>query len=98
MGVRIYDIADVVIRGYVIIVARNGKMSYNQPLLKRASPKKYMGYTAADEIYYRLVQTGTDPKEAAKQAQDATGLSLLTGQRMRTRGFGMTSKDYERSK
>ena len=91
----ISGIVDVVIRGFVIIAGRNGKM---RPLLKRASPKKYMGYTAADEIYYRLVQTGTDPKEAAKQAQNSTGLSLLTGQRMRARGFGMTSKDYERSK
>jgi hypothetical protein len=56
-------------------------------LKQRQSPKQYMGYTEADNIYYQLVQSGMDKKEAAKQAQNKTGLSLLTGRRMKTRGF-----------
>ena len=54
----------------------------------RRSPKRYMGETEADKAYAEGLKQGLDPKTAAKQAQDATGLSLLTGQRMKTRGFG----------
>ena len=62
-------------------------LTYNSRLISRRSPKRYMGYTKADEIYYQSIQQGVSPKEAAKNAQDSTGLSLLTGQRMRSRGF-----------
>lgn len=63
-------------------------MSFNKPLGSRKSPKQYMGQTEADLVYYQLVQGGMDSKTAAKQAQNQTGLSLLTGQRMKSRGFG----------
>ena len=54
----------------------------------RRSPKRYMIPTEADKMFQEGIDKGLDPKMAAKQAQDATGLSLITGQRMRTRGFG----------
>lgn len=62
-----------------MIVVRSGK---------RNSPKRYSGETDADKLYQEGLANGLDPKSAAKAAQAATGLSLLTGQRMRTRGFG----------
>ena len=58
---------------------------------KRRSPKKYLGATPADVEYRKGIESGLTPKEAAKQAQFVTGLSLLTGQRMKTRGFGWQS-------
>jgi hypothetical protein len=52
------------------------------------SPKRYTGETEADKLYMEGLQKGLDAKTSAKQAQQATGLSLLTGVRMKTRGFG----------
>ena len=60
---------------------------------QRSSPKKYSGETDADRIFMTLIQKGVDHKTAAKQAQDATGLSLLTGQRMKTKGYGWQQLD-----
>ena len=54
----------------------------------RRSPKRYMQPTEADKIYQEGLGKGLDKKTAAKQAQAATGLSLITGMRMRTKGFG----------
>lgn len=54
----------------------------------RRSPKRYMGETVADVEYQKGLEAGMTPKDAAKQAQNLTGLSLLTGQRMKTKGFG----------
>ena len=53
-----------------------------------SSPKKYTGETEADKVFMTLIQQGLDHKTAAKQAQASTGLSLLTGQRMKTKGYG----------
>jgi hypothetical protein len=53
-----------------------------------SSPKQYTEPTEADKLYQEGLSKGLDPKTAAKAAQAATGLSLLTGQRMRTKGFG----------
>ena len=61
-------------------------------LRQRKSPKQYTGMTEADEIYAQLVQSGVDKKTAAKQAQNTTGLSLLTGQRMKSKGFGFQTE------
>lgn len=58
----------------------------------RASSKKYTGITKADEMYQELISNGLDPKAAAKQAQNATGLSLITGRPMQSKGFGWQSK------
>lgn len=63
-------------------------------LLRRRSPKRYSGTTEADVHFQAGLKKGLSPKEAAKQAQDATGLSLLTGRRMTTRGFGWTPKMF----
>jgi len=57
-------------------------------VLRRISPKRYSGTTEADKLFQEGLQKGLDAKTSAKQAQQATGLSLLTGQRMKTRGFG----------
>jgi hypothetical protein len=54
----------------------------------RRSPKQYTGETPADKLYQEGLQKGLSPKTAAKQAQIATGLSLLSGQRIKTKGFG----------
>jgi hypothetical protein len=53
-----------------------------------SSPKRYSGVTEADKMFQQGLEQGLDPKTAAKAAQAATGLSLLTGQRMKTKGFG----------
>lgn len=57
-------------------------------LRKRRSPKMYRGITEADKIYQEGIDAGMSPKEAAKAAQFHTGLSLITGQRMKTKGYG----------
>ena len=54
----------------------------------RKSPKTYMQPTEADRLFQEGLAQGLDEKTAAKQAQMATGLSLLTGQRMKTKGYG----------
>ena len=54
----------------------------------RKSPKKYTQPTQADYLYADYLSKGFDKKTAAKQAQEATGLSLITGQRMKSKGFG----------
>lgn len=54
----------------------------------RRSPKRYTEPTEADALYQQGLEQGLDKKTAAKQAQAATGLSLITGQRMKTRGYG----------
>ena len=44
--------------------------------------------TDADILYQQHVAEGLDPKDAAKLAQDKTGLSVVTGKPMTTRGYG----------
>ena len=44
--------------------------------------------TEADKMYTSLVQGGMDKKDAAKMSQDKTGLSVVTGKKMKTRGYG----------
>jgi hypothetical protein len=64
-------------------------MSFNRPLGKRRAP--YVAPrmpTEADILYHGFIAEGKDPKDAAKMAQDKTGLSVVTGKRMKTRGFG----------
>ena len=50
--------------------------------------KRYTGQTEADKLYQEGIENGMTPKDAAKTAQFHTGLSLITGQRMKTKGFG----------
>ena len=57
-------------------------------MLSRKSPKQYTQPTQADVLYQKGLEDGLDEKTAAKQAQAATGLSLITGQRMKTKGYG----------
>lgn len=59
-------------------------------LQARRSPKKYMGITEADLAYAEGLKQGLDAKAAAKQAQMKTGLSLLSGRPIKSRGFGQT--------
>ena len=54
----------------------------------RPTNKRYTQPTVADIAYAEGLAKGMDKKTAAKQAQAATGLSLITGQRMKTKGFG----------
>ena len=56
-------------------------------LTKRQSNKQYTIATEADVEYQRLLNEGIDIKTAAKQAQFKTGLSLITGKPMKTRGY-----------
>ena len=56
-------------------------------LLQRKSNKGYVGSTIADEEYTKLRLEGKDEKDAAKLAQQRTGVSLITGRPMKTRGF-----------
>ena len=44
--------------------------------------------TAADKMYEELVGNGWTKKDAAKQAQDKTGISVVTGMPMKSRGYG----------
>ena len=44
--------------------------------------------TAADKMYEELVGKGWTKKDAAKQAQDKTGISVVTGMPMKSRGYG----------
>lgn len=53
----------------------------------RRSSKKYSGETAADKAFQAGLEAGLDAKTAAKQAQATIGLSLISGQRMRSKGF-----------
>jgi hypothetical protein len=48
----------------------------------------YVPPSAAKREYDRLIATGMEAKEAAKQAQERTGLSIRTGKPMKTRGYG----------
>lgn len=58
--------------------------------MRKRSPKKYIGTTEADIAYYQGLASGLDAKTAAKQAQLKTGLSLLTGKPIVSKGFGQT--------
>jgi hypothetical protein len=51
------------------------------------SPKQYVGQTVADVEYTKLRLQGLDAKSAAKMAQERTGISLISGKRMTTKGF-----------
>jgi len=56
-------------------------------LLRRSSNKQYTGTTIADTEYERLIAEGADQKTAAKQAQLKTGISLISGRPMKSRGY-----------
>lgn len=51
--------------------------------------------TPCDMRYIELVQQGMTPKDAAKIAQAETGLSKVTGQSMKSRGFGWQQKLFK---
>lgn len=55
-------------------------------------PKKYIGTTKADEVYQNLINSGLDSVTAAKQAQMTTGISLITGLPIKSKGYGWQSK------
>lgn len=46
----------------------------------------------AYEIYERLVKTGMEPKDAAKQAQQTTGIALRSGQPIKSKKVSFSSK------
>jgi hypothetical protein len=71
-------------------VVAKSRIALNKPLKARRSPKTYMGITEADLEYHQGLQRGLDEKTAAKQAQLKTGLSLLTGRPVKTKGFGVS--------
>lgn len=56
-------------------------------LRRNNSPKQYVGQTVADEEYTKLRLEGKDAKDAAKLAQQRTGISLISGRRIMTKGF-----------
>ncbi len=70
-------------------------MSFNKPLHRNPPriPSRIM--TPADKIYRQLVLEGFDPKQAAKRAQAETGLSVVTGQKMKSRGYGWQGNLYK---
>ena len=64
--------------------------SFYKPLPKPVYKKRQtrLVRTAADHMFEALVQKGWSTKDAAKHAQSTTGLSVVTGRKMRTMGYG----------
>ena len=71
-------------------------MSFNKPLRRRMPYIAPRMPTAADIKYQEGIASGLSPKDAAISAQDTTGLSVVTGLKMKTRGYGW--QDYGKSK
>lgn len=44
--------------------------------------------TPVDAAYVINIKAGMSPKDAAKKAQEETGLSAVSGQVMKSRGYG----------